>query len=231
MYIISVERITITKETKMDECLVTIKVKNNRIVKSIARSGYSTQAQFCREIGLSQMILSAFVNFKLSPVSTTGGWTPSATKLAEGLGCCIDHLFPEFTKEATQINEFDFEINRSELIKLNTSTEMKIDNDKLNNTLDNYIDRLHSREAKILRMYYGIGGREHNLLEISKDIGVTRERVRQIKDASIRKLRRGSTCSGDGGYAHETNRSTMSVRRELIGIMEDMEEYETEAVL
>lgn len=46
------------------------------------------------------------------------------------------------------------------------------------------------REIKILKMYYGVGGeREYSLEEIADEIGITRERVRQIKEKGIRKLR------------------------------------------
>jgi len=49
---------------------------------------------------------------------------------------------------------------------------------------------LHDREAEITRLYFGIG-REHPLTleEIGKRFDLTRERVRQIKEKALRKLR------------------------------------------
>jgi RNA polymerase primary sigma factor len=49
---------------------------------------------------------------------------------------------------------------------------------------------LHDREAEITRLYFGIG-REHPLTleEIGQRFGLTRERVRQIKEKALRKLR------------------------------------------
>ena len=49
---------------------------------------------------------------------------------------------------------------------------------------------LHPREAEITRLYFGIG-REHpmTLEEIGQQFNLTRERVRQIKEKALRKLR------------------------------------------
>ena len=45
---------------------------------------------------------------------------------------------------------------------------------------------LKEREAKILRLYFGLeGGREHTLEEIGSMLGVTRERVRQLRDRAL----------------------------------------------
>jgi RNA polymerase primary sigma factor len=50
---------------------------------------------------------------------------------------------------------------------------------------------LNKREREILKLYFGIGyERTHTLEEISDKFKLTRERIRQIKKAAIRKLRR-----------------------------------------
>jgi RNA polymerase primary sigma factor len=51
------------------------------------------------------------------------------------------------------------------------------------------------REAKILRMRFGLGdGNEHTLEEVGQQFNVTRERIRQIEEKALRKLRQ--PCSG-----------------------------------
>jgi len=50
---------------------------------------------------------------------------------------------------------------------------------------------LSPREEKILRMRFGIGEKaEHTLEETGKVFGVTRERIRQIEESALKKLRR-----------------------------------------
>ena len=48
------------------------------------------------------------------------------------------------------------------------------------------------REKEILQRFYGIGTREMTLEEIGDEYGLTRERVRQIKEKALRGLRKSS---------------------------------------
>lgn len=58
------------------------------------------------------------------------------------------------------------------------------------------LDSLSAREAEIMRLYFGIDNeRPLTLEEIGQHFGLTRERVRQIKEKGLRKLRR-SQCRG-----------------------------------
>lgn len=65
-----------------------------------------------------------------------------------------------------------------------------------NRQIDKVLSVLNPRERKIIRLYFGIGEEtSYTLDEIGKRSGITRERVRQIKDIAIRKLRRSRTIS------------------------------------
>jgi RNA polymerase primary sigma factor len=56
--------------------------------------------------------------------------------------------------------------------------------------LDAALAALPARDAKVLRLYFGLdGGREHTLEEIGSMLGVTRERVRQLRDRALKRLR------------------------------------------
>jgi len=55
--------------------------------------------------------------------------------------------------------------------------------------LDSVLGNITSREERILRMYYGLNfSRQFTLEEIGKELSLTRERVRLIRDRSLRKL-------------------------------------------
>ena len=60
-----------------------------------------------------------------------------------------------------------------------------------NRQIDKVLSVLNKREREIIHLYFGIGEEtNYTLDEIGKRSGITRERVRQIKDIALRKLRR-----------------------------------------
>ena len=61
---------------------------------------------------------------------------------------------------------------------------------------------LPPRDAKVLRLYFGLdGGREHTLEEIGGMLGVTRERVRQLRDRALKRLREGDVGRALASFA------------------------------
>ncbi|HZL10247.1 MAG TPA: RNA polymerase sigma factor RpoD/SigA [Prolixibacteraceae bacterium] len=68
------------------------------------------------------------------------------------------------------------------------------DNGLINNSLSNEIERslstLGKREADVIRYYFGLSGYSQSTLdEIGRELGLTRERVRQIKEMTMKKMK------------------------------------------
>lgn len=98
-----------------------------------------------------------------SPVSSSGGDDDSTKTLSDMLGEDPDQ---------------DGECERKEL----------------GSVLDSCLQNITSREERILRMYYGLNfSRQFTLEEIGKELKLTRERVRLIRDRSLRKLMQNPT--------------------------------------
>ncbi|WP_121667918.1 sigma-70 family RNA polymerase sigma factor [Mesonia aquimarina] len=65
--------------------------------------------------------------------------------------------------------------------------------DSLNIEINRALDTLSVREADVIRLFYGIGDQQPMTLEeIGETFDLTRERVRQIREKGIRKLRQSS---------------------------------------
>ena len=68
--------------------------------------------------------------------------------------------------------------------------DRKIDHESIAQEFNDVLKRvLKEREAFIIRECYGVGCPEKGLDDIAKELGLTRERVRQIREKSIEKLR------------------------------------------
>jgi RNA polymerase primary sigma factor len=68
--------------------------------------------------------------------------------------------------------------------------------------IDAALRTLPPRDAKVLRLYFGLdGGREHTLEEIGDMFGVTRERVRQLRDRALKRLRDGEAGRALASFA------------------------------
>lgn len=70
--------------------------------------------------------------------------------------------------------------------------DMPLMNESLSKEIDRALSTLTERECDIVKMFFGIGCQEVTLEEIGDKFGLTRERVRQIKEKAIRRLRQGS---------------------------------------
>ena len=70
-----------------------------------------------------------------------------------------------------------------------------LSDEELRNEITHAMGALTSGEARVLRMYYGLDGHQPMTLEeIGGYVGRTRERVRQIKEKALSKLRHPARC-------------------------------------
>lgn len=69
------------------------------------------------------------------------------------------------------------------------STDNVLDQESLRTEIGRVLDVLNDRELKVIKAFFGIGMQEMTLDEIGDKYNLTRERVRQIKEKAIRRLR------------------------------------------
>ncbi len=75
-----------------------------------------------------------------------------------------------------------------------SSLEDSVDAILLKQHVADALRTLRPRDARVVRLYYGLQGEDqHTLEEIGQLLGVTRERVRQLRDRALRDLRSGET--------------------------------------
>jgi len=82
-------------------------------------------------------------------------------------------------------NLYDMIINED-----SPSPDQRLMDGSLKKEIERSLSTLDQREAEVIRLFYGLGGQhQHTLDEIGMELGITRERVRQIKEKTIKKLR------------------------------------------
>ena len=69
------------------------------------------------------------------------------------------------------------------------SADKGLVNESLNTEIERALSTLTDREREIVKSFFGIGCQEMTLEEIGERFGLTRERVRQIKEKAIRRLK------------------------------------------
>lgn len=67
--------------------------------------------------------------------------------------------------------------------------DARLNQESLSKEVDRALKQLYDRERDILKMFFGIGCQEMTLEEIGAKFDLTRERVRQIKEKAIRRLK------------------------------------------
>lgn len=80
--------------------------------------------------------------------------------------------------------------------------EQDVESRLLAESVRDALNTLEPRDARVLRLYFGLEGeREHTLEEIGNMLGVTRERIRQLRDRALRRLREGEKGSALESFA------------------------------
>jgi RNA polymerase primary sigma factor len=124
---------------------------------------------------------------------------PSAEELAELLDIPVDKIADTLKMSGRQVSvDAPFvEGEDNSLIDVMVNEDSpNADHTLINESLSREIDRalatLTPREADIIRKFFGIGVPEKTLEEIGIELKLTRERVRQIKEKAIRRLKSSS---------------------------------------
>ena len=128
------------------------------------------------------------------------GREPTVEEIAAELGLPVEKII-EANRTAADTLSLDTPVGDEEDTSIGSFVEDErtpgpadaTSNALLAEALKEILDTLTEREADVLRMRFGMyDGRTHTLEEVGQIFGVTRERIRQIENKAIRKLRHPS---------------------------------------
>ena len=191
----------------MKDYRVEVKVKNNYLFKLMQSYGLSNAAELSRASGLAQTAIGKVLNLKVPAFTKKGEITATAQTLCDFFSCSVYDLFPpQHINDPLQINSSAIEANMAELTSSNLLAggidplQIVSDGDAAD-LVAAAVGKLTDRERTIVNARFGLEGESpKTLAEIKEIVGVNPERIRQIEQKALRKLRTYSTASL--AYAH-----------------------------
>jgi len=173
------------------------------ILASLARQGRTVRVPLNRTADLSKIVRTAEVlrqKLRREP-------TPEEVSQATGLSLEVVQSLAALNSGEVRLDApLDPDGDRS-LIERFVADEGPSAEDQamdrfLAQEIESALATLPPRDAKVLRLYFGLdGGREHTLEEIGGMLGVTRERIRQLRDRALKRLREGQVGKALASFA------------------------------
>jgi len=163
------------------------------ILASLARQGRTVRVPLNRTADLSRIVRSSETLRKELERQ------PSPEEIAEATGLTVEVVQALATLNSSDVRldapvegEGERSLSDRFVADEQSDPDMQVMDQLLIEEIDRALRALPPRDAKVLRLYFGLNdGREHTLEEIGSLLGVTRERVRQLRDRALKRLRDG----------------------------------------
>jgi RNA polymerase primary sigma factor len=173
------------------------------ILAALARHGRTVRVPLNRTADLSRIVRTA------ESLRQDLRREPTPEEIASATGLSLDvvqSLAALNTAEVRLDAPLDPEGDRSLIERFIADEQGDAEEQAMDRFLSEEIEQalrtLPPRDAKVLRLYFGLdGGREHTLEEIGGMLGVTRERVRQLRDRALKRLKEGEVGRALASFA------------------------------
>lgn len=176
---------------------IELRTRNNLLWHVIFDS-HASVSEFCQIHHLDQSHVGGLLNLKASPYDRRSGQRrPIALKLADIALMEFEQLFPVSLYNNAVPHHLVAEVSSQKFMTLNAAKHLALPATQVDEVLaseaqiaiDSALQSLSPRQELVLRKRFGFDGEEESLDQISQELGVSRERVRQIEAKALRKLR------------------------------------------
>lgn len=168
-----------------------IKVRNARLIRAMRKCGMKTGADLARAAGVSTSAACCMIGMEISPYASYGNFmfTGVAQKIAAAVNEMPSDLWPERLREfRAKAGGAEIEVSADQVAAL-ISPEGGMEDRLLHaDLIQKLLPALTDRQAKVIIKLFGIGGGALTLDEVGEQMGISKERVRQLKLRALRKM-------------------------------------------
>lgn len=175
---------------------VSVKIRNNLIIKAIEESGGQPGQKWCEKNGLSYSVISEFISMKRSPLNESGELITQAKKLCDALNKLPEELWNNQQLYPLEKNFSEMEMTHSQILQLTNQgggfyieSFNDLNSSQTKKLIDNALSTLTEKEQHVIKLRFE---EEMTYEQASHVMKVTRERIRQIEAKALRKLRHPS---------------------------------------
>lgn len=172
---------------------VTIKVRNNRILKAIDELGGSQGQKWCEANGMCYTMVNNLINMTSSPLGKNGSLSKTAMRLCDVLGKLPDDLWNNDQLYPLERNFSEMEMDYAQIVATFPFEQQfclpyfhGMELAETRDIVSRALSTLKPRERDVIYMLFN---EDLTYDECAQRLGVSRERIRQIEQKAIRKLR------------------------------------------
>lgn len=184
------------------EYRVEVKVKNNLLWQAMQSKGIKNAAALARALELTPNTVGRYLNLEETVYTKQGDYKASFIKICDFFDMMPADIYPEERMNDPLLNNKGaVEVSETELKQLGgveSDPIALVHQEQVQDAVHKLIDLVTPRQAKAIKMRAGIDGREHTYEEIGNELGVGKNRARQIYETAMRRMRYGPRLEAAG---------------------------------
>lgn len=187
----------------MDDYNLQLKVRNNYFLARMNECGYQSVSDLADAAGVGANAVYDLINLKRSPYGKSGSPRPSAQKIADKLYASFEDIFPaQHLHNPLERNTAETTVSIGDVQRLTggDSPESLLESDEMRHAVVDSLSSLPDRHRQVIEGRLGFDGDPKTLNDLAQELGVGRERIRQIESNAYRRLR--SPVLADNLRAH-----------------------------
>lgn len=180
-------------QDSMKDYRLTIKVRNNRLLKAIEAAGGTTGKKWCSANGLGYARVNCLVNMTSSPLTAEGTLHADAEKLCDVLGKLPEDLWSNEQLYPLERNFSEMEMDHAQVVALLPPEDQSylpdfanLEHEQTRRLVTTALSTLTGREREVIQMRFTD---DLSFDECGTKMGISRTRVQQIEAKALRKLK------------------------------------------